>query len=111
MFPIQLILSPCVALLSMCTATGVFMHDTQLDKATTTALKNAAVVAYDTSALPQSGAHHTHSERSPLAQALHDLRSSTPRMQPRDDHRKHVLAKRVVRGVHAFDSYYLPEPV
>lgn len=110
MSPLSLILSPCAFVLSLCTATGVFVHDMQLDKATVTALTIPvfAGASYDKSSVPQTGANHTHVERGSLSQALHDLRSTTPRMQPRDDSRKHVLAKRVVRGVHAFDGYYVP---
>lgn len=109
MFPINIILSPVVFLLSLSTAAGVFVHDMQLDKATVTALSlPVMLMSYDHAGLTHATENHTHIERGPLSQALHDLKSTTPRMLPRDDHRKHVLAKRVVRGVHAFDGYYMP---
>lgn len=78
-----------------------------LDKAAVTAFSHSVSAPYDAGSL-QTGANHTHVERSSL-QAVHDLRSATPRMAPRDDHRHHVLSKRVVKGVHAFDGYYFPE--
>lgn len=109
MFPFSFILSPCALALSICTSTGVFVHDMHLDKAAVTALSMPVVTAaYEKASIPQIGASHTHTERGSLSQTLHDLRSTTPRMLPREDQRKHVLAKRVVRGVHAFDGYYTP---
>lgn len=109
MFALNILLNPCTLAVSLCTATGVFVHDMQLDKAAVTAISHAVAAPYEAGSL-QTGASHTHVERSSL-QSVHDLRSATPRMLPRDDHRKHVLSKRVVKGVHVFDGYYLPEPV
>ncbi len=112
MFPISILINPIALLLSFSTATGVFVHDMQLDKAAVTALTIPVMMAsYEAvgSSLPQVGASHTHSERGPLSQALHGLRSnSTPRMLPREDNRKYVLSKKVVKGIHAFDGYYMP---
>lgn len=112
MFPISILINPIAVALSLSTATGIFMHDMQLDKAAITALAIPAMMAsYEpmTSRAPQTGASHTHSERGSLTQAVHDLRSNTtPRMAPRDDTRKYVLSKKVVKGIHAFDGYYVP---
>jgi hypothetical protein len=96
--------------MSLCTSTGVFIHDMQLDKAAATALALPAVMAsYQSVGSTYAGVEHTHVERGSLAQAVHDLRSNTtPRMLPRDDNRKYVLSKKVVKGIHAFDGYYMP---
>ena len=97
--------------LSLSTATGIFVHDTKIDKAVT-ALSLPPIVATTaavaTAHAMLSGTPHTHSERMSFAQAVHDLKSQNPRIQPRSNDKKHLLQKRVAKGHHPFDNYNLP---
>lgn len=98
-------------LTSLATATGIFLHDTRLDKA-------AFVAALPVSSLSiEAGAKlvhaspndfHTHVERANVgrvAPLLHGSLSITPRAQ---EYKKHLLQRHVTRGHHAFDNYNLP---
>lgn len=90
---------------------GILVHDTKLDKATAIALAvPMAFASFELGAsIPKlSGEGHTHVERASLSNAVRDLQAGTPRIQPRNDHKKYTLQKNVSRGVHAFDGYYLP---
>lgn len=97
--------------LSLVTVAGVLVHDTRIDKATTTALTlPIALVAVDAASklTALSGDPHTHSERGSLSQAMRGIGGGTPRIQPRDDDKKYHLQKKVAKGFHSFDGYYLP---
>ena len=97
--------------LTLATSFGVLIHDTKLDQATSVALTlPIALVGYELGAqVAKLGSEgHTHVERVSLANAARYLHAGTPRIQPRDDHKKFTLQKYVVKGVHAFDGYYLP---
>lgn len=98
--------------LSIVTALGIFVHDMKIDKFTMTALALPVVIAtFETGsrfALFANDAH-THIERASLSQALADLRTQTPRIQPRaHDDKKHLMQRYVARGDRFFDSYSLP---
>lgn len=112
MFPLSVILSPLSVLLSLSTATGVLVHDTGVDKAVMTAAALPAVVAgYELSnkSIKLGGTDHTHTERGSLAQAVRDVKSQNPRVQPRgSEDKKHLMQKFAPRGHHAFDNYNLP---
>ena len=100
-----------IALVSLMTAAGVFMHDTKLDQATITALAlPVTALGLESVAKPlkMTGDPHTHSERGSLSQAIRGINGGTPRVQPRDDDKKYHLQKKVAKGVHAFDGYYMP---
>lgn len=104
------ILNPIAIAISLSTATGIFVHDTKIDKAVTT-LSLPPAIASTTAASAKvmlDGMPHTHSERTSFAQAVHDLKTQNPRIQPRGDNKKHALPKRVAKGHHAFDNYNLP---
>lgn len=93
---------------SLLTLSGVFLHDTRLDKATV--LLATPVQAQYTSppkAMLQGDAH-THVERSSFSQAMHIYQTSTPGVQPRSDERRHLMQRNVPKGHHAFDNYNLP---
>lgn len=109
MFPA--LINPLAILVSLSTATGVFVHDTKIDKATTVMTAPAVMAAYEAST-KQAGLSpdlHTHAERGSLTQAVHDLKTQNPRIQPRNNEdKKHLLQKRVAKGHHAFDNYNLP---
>jgi len=103
-------INPILITLSLSTATGVFLHDTRVDKATaigfTAPVVNSAAEA--SPKLVSISDLHTHSERVSLSQALQDLKGQNPRIQPRNEEKKYLLQKNTVRGHHAFDNYYLP---
>lgn len=96
---------------ALATTFGVLVHDTKIDQATSVALAiPVALIGYELSTqIPKlSSEGHTHVERISLANAVRDLHQGTPRIQPRDDHKRFYLQKHVVKGVHAFDGYYVP---
>jgi hypothetical protein len=93
------------------TTFGVLVHDTKIDQATGLALAiPVALGGYELSTqIPKlSSEGHTHVEKVSLSNAVRDLQGGTPRVQPRDDHKRFYLQKHVVKGVHAFDGYYMP---
>ena len=96
--------------LSLSTATGIFVHDTKIDKAVTTFSLPPAITSTTAASVKSmlGSTPHTHSERVSFAQAVHDLKAQNPRVQPRSDDKKHVLPKRVMKGHHPFDNYNLP---
>lgn len=92
--------------LSLSTASGVLIHDTNIDKVVLKAMSQHedTVVTSINAKIP-----HTHSERGSLHQAIRDLNASQPRTQPRgQEDRKYVQAKPSARGHHPFDNYTLP---
>lgn len=108
----QILLSPFAVILSLSTGTGVLIHETKVDKVT-------ALSMIPTSTIQQSASHskanllsstpHTHVESAFLESASSQLRSKNPNQNPRrNEDKKYLLQKRVVRGFHLFDSYYLP---
>ncbi|HET6746677.1 MAG TPA: hypothetical protein VFH06_01050 [Candidatus Saccharimonadales bacterium] len=95
-------------LLSIGTASGIFIHDTKLDKATATFL-TAPTVQYDLSGKPViTNDTHPHAERTSFSQAMRSYQTSTPGIQPRSEDRRHLLQKYAPKGHHAFDNYNLP---
>jgi hypothetical protein len=104
--------TPLSIFLSLSTATGIFLHDTRVDKATLSVLStpssgtsyqaNTKLVNYATDS-------HTHVERHSFSQSLHELRGDTPRIPPRAGHeKKYVTQKNLGLGHNPFDSYALP---
>jgi hypothetical protein len=93
-------------------AMSLFVHGMQLEKTGKTSL--VLPIAMGTFRAIEGGSDltdlaHTHVERGSMSEAIQHLSSpSTSRMLPREDSRKHVLSKKVVKGVHAFDGYHLP---
>jgi hypothetical protein len=95
MFPI--LINPLPLLLTLTTTFGVLVHDTQIDRATTTALALPAAFATfgAADAALKFGDAHTHVERVNAAKTLQELRSGQPRMQARnDDEKKFVFNKK-----------------
>lgn len=99
----------CTIALSLVTSAGVFVHDTKLDQATTTALARPSE-AQEGSKGPVKLANmpHTHSERGSLYQAVKDVKNGNPRLNPRENERRINMTKKVSKGVHVFDGYYVP---
>jgi hypothetical protein len=103
------LINPIIVLMSLSTATGILIHDTRVDKATTAAITSSVVSLDTTTKLVNPTTDlHTHVERSSLLQIVHDLKTQTPRILPRSDDKRHMLSKYVARGHHAFDNYNLP---
>lgn len=105
------IINSAVVSLSLATSVGVFIHDTKVDQAATTLFAVPVIAAgFESVQRPMkiAGDPHTHSERGSLAQAMRGIGGGTPRIQPRDDNKLYQLQKKVAKGVHAFDGYYLP---
>jgi len=97
-----------IMLLSLVTATGVFLHDTRVDKAASLSMNIYSQVGmYEGNVkLVSAGDMHTHHERVSLSNAL----SQQPRIQPREnENRKYVTQSTHGHGGrHAFDNAYLP---
>lgn len=92
--------------LSLITASSVFLHDTRLDKI-------AAIVPLIETDQPSAklagfGDTHTHVEKVSLSEISQEYGGGSPRIQPRNDEKKHLLQNRVMRGHHPFDNYNLP---
>lgn len=94
--------------LALTTATSMFIHETNVDKALITAAHDQ--VGLRTPVAKAGGNDpHTHAERGSLHQAIRDLNASQPRIQPRNQNdKKYVQAKPTARGHHPFDNYTLP---
>ena len=106
------LINPLTVIMSLSTATGVLVHDMHIDAAASTALALPSVVVSHEAGnkyVSLDGSAHTHVERTSLSQAVIDLKTQNPRIQPRTtEDKKHLLQKRVARGHHAFDNYNLP---
>lgn len=105
------LLHPLVFLLTFATASGILVHDTHIDKATTALAMPAIVTTYDINnkSIQFTPDFHTHVERGATAQILHTFSAHQPRIAPRiTEDKKHLLQKHVTRRHHAFDNYNLP---
>jgi len=94
------IINPLSILLTLTTSVGVLVHDTHLDRATTTALAlPIAFASYGAAEVMKMGDPHTHTERVSVANTLQQLRSNQPKLQARDDQdRQYVSVKNFVSG-------------
>ncbi|MFZ2835726.1 hypothetical protein D3C85_220780 [compost metagenome] len=109
MFPFTTLLTPLSIALSLSTATGVLLHDTKLDKAASLAPALSAGLDAADRSIKLAGDPHTHAERGSLSQAVRDIKSQNPRVQPRTtEDKKHLMQKNAPRGYHSFDSYNTP---
>jgi hypothetical protein len=97
-----------IVLTSLVTAGSVLLHDTRIDKVAVVALPSNSSFGEAGNKVISFGDTHTHVERVSFSQTLHELSSSVPRIQPRNDDKKHLLQTRATRGHHAFDNYNLP---
>lgn len=90
------------------TAGSIAIHDTNVDKALITGVASRVATMENVVSRPGNDPH-THSERSSLYQAVRDIHSSQPRVQPRNqEERSYVKGKPSARGHHPFDNYSLP---
>jgi hypothetical protein len=108
----EIILSPLAILLSLCTSTGILLHETKMDKVAALTVFSSSVTASQPvieGSLPKlETTPHTHVERTSLNNASSELRNNTPNTAPRRDDKRYRLQKKVTRGVHVFDSYSMP---
>lgn len=108
MLTLQTIINTLIMTFSLSTATSLLLHDTNVDKATITALTASYNNSSSTPTKPGNDPH-THSERSSLYQAIRDIHASQPRIQPqRQGDKRYVLGKPSTRGHHPFDNSTLP---
>ncbi len=98
--------TPISLFVSLAALTGVTVHDTKIDKLTSTLVSSASI----TSSVQEAGARamtsdpHTHVERV----SLKDIHTAQPRLMPRHDQKKHLIQKNMPKGAHQFDGYCLP---
>lgn len=101
------IIAPITMLLSLSTACGVVLHDTNVDKALISAWSAITTPESSEEYGSRFSSHpHTHAERVSLAGTLHES-DAHPRTAPRSTDRKHLHQKRVSRGQGFFDGYRL----
>lgn len=93
------LINPLPLIFTIATGFGVVVHDMQIDRATTVALALPSALATFAvvDSLSKSG-EHVHVERATTANHLAALQAAVPRMQPRDDDRRYVQAKKVYFG-------------
>lgn len=97
-------------ILSLLTATSVFIHDARIDRAAAapslyTAKRTTSKVTF--SDLGFVGGDHTHPEHN--SRTLSGFAYKTPNYPPREMRIKRYLMQNVEpRGRHAFDNYHLP---
>lgn len=101
---------------SILMSASLFVHGMQLEKTThkTSSLALPAALAtykaIEGAAQFTDAAEHTHVERTSLSDALQHLRQpATSKMLAREDSRKHILSKKVVKGTQPFDGYHIPD--
>ncbi|MFZ2125991.1 MAG: hypothetical protein WAV04_00565 [Candidatus Microsaccharimonas sp.] len=106
MFPI--IINPLALLFTVTTTFGVLVHDTQLDRAALAAVVPVSFASFAAiDSVLKSGESHVHVERVHGPNTLATLRSTVPRVQPRDDDRRYIQSKKVYLGT-AGSSYLWP---
>lgn len=112
MHPLSLLVTPLSIFLSLSTSTGVFLHDTRVDKAALTVLSGASSNTNsdaNVKLVNHATDSHTHVERHTLSQSPHQVRGDNPRIPPRAGHeKKYMSQKNIGLGHNPFDSYALP---
>ena len=108
----QIIISPLAVILSLSTSAGVVIHETKVDKVASLALaapEAAAKKVATQGAALLDNMPHTHADGISLGSASRELKTQSPSLTPRrDKDEKYRLQKKVPRGFHLFDSYFLP---
>jgi hypothetical protein len=95
--------------LALLTTLGILVHDTKFEKVVSLFIAVPAALASLSGAIPKLASEgHNHVERVSLANAVRDLHNGTPKIQPRNDAKKFHLQKKVSKGAHSFDGYYVP---
>lgn len=85
--------------LAVYTVLGILVHDTKFDQAVTLALPVATItLGIGAHAMDFGDSAHTHVEKASLAHAF----AGTPRVQPRNDHKRYLLSKSMSRTTDNF---------
>ncbi|MDO4712973.1 MAG: hypothetical protein Q4B05_03665 [Candidatus Saccharibacteria bacterium] len=106
------LLTPLTMLLSLTTACGVFLHDTNVDKALVSAVSSAhadsgpANETAEAARLRPGSTPHTHAEEPSLAKVVKEGRHN-PRSTPRGNDRRHAHQKRTAHGNSDIDGHRL----
>ena len=95
-------------MLSLVTATGVFIHDTGIDKlAFSIGNRDSQRTSLSVADLKLATDPHVHPEHS--SRNIKNLSYRTPSIPPRENKTKRYLTQNAEpRGRHAFDNYSLP---
>lgn len=81
--------------MTISTAFGVFIHDTQIDQMAATAALPAIVVGYGVADILVKQTDHTHFERAGFNASIGRLHEAQPRVQPRNgDDKKYISQKK-----------------
>lgn len=99
--------APVSLFVSLAALTGVTVHDTKVDKLTSSIIAMPSIMASTEGASKVASldsSAHTHVERV----SLNDMKSSQPRLAPRVDHKKHLMQKNMPKGANRYDGYALP---
>lgn len=106
---LKIFITPLIAATCLTTSSGIFLHETKIDKLTVLTMAAPVLAAQKVASgglldtMP-----HTHSEAGLLQTSARELKGKTPGMTPRRDKHKYRMNKSVPRGFHLFDSYHLP---
>lgn len=101
------VLTPLTMLLSLSTACGVLLHDTNIDKAVLSAVDSRSITTDGDAGQTKPGSTpHTHSEGPSLSKVVKEGRTH-PRSTPRAQDRKHTSQKRMLSGDTDIDGHRL----
>lgn len=106
MFP--LLINPLPLLLTLSTAFGVVVHDTQLDMAAKTAMTiPIAIIGFvGTEVSLKLNDPHVHNESASVSQSVRELKAANPRTQTRGgDDKKYVIQKKA--SLQSYGSEYI----
>jgi hypothetical protein len=97
--------APISLFVSLAALTGVTLHDTKIDKLTTSFVGIPAIsTSAEAGSKSLSSDPHTHVERF----SVRDVSSSHPRLAPRAEQKKHMMQKNMPKGAQRYDGYALP---
>ena len=101
----NLITTPLSLFVSLSTLTGVTVHDTKIDKLTTT-IMSMPVAAANVEAASKAMMTDPHNQVERVS--VKDMKTSQPRIMPRDEYKKHQMQKHAPKGAQSFDGYRIP---
>ena len=105
MFPLSI--NPLPILLTLSTAFGVLVHDTQIDAAARSVLTTPiSIVSYSSAdLLTKMNDPHIHNERASVSRSVDDMQPAQPRTPTRSDDKKYVGQKK--SAVLSYGSEYI----
>lgn len=105
------IINATAIVISLSTTTGVLLHESHLDKVGSMPVilpETSATIEGQNSTISSFVDAHIDFQRNSLSQAVHELKSPTPSIQPRSHDKKHLMQKHILKGHHGFDGYNIP---